>query len=322
MPPPLNGKIVKSLLVATEAAVPNKNTLYALPFTGVAQTLWCNMKLLRPAHLTCPTTWNVMFADAAKLTISAKGQYGLTLFSGADSLPQLTSNIVSYAGLRSFFTPQGKSTLGSPRVVSFVKRWASLYQKHDTPAADVNNSDLQMIAEFDSGKVAMMLHNLGSYQSNVAALGKGNIVGVPLPAGPYNPPGVHTNVAPGNDTYAIFAASQHRAADWKFLQFLLSPLANGYWNAQVGQIPANTGVLHQSWVQHQEPIRVTLQQLASKTTVSIASPDYLPQLSAIWDNLQPTLEEVVQGSLTAKQWVSSYAQQMTKAQALWLHGHK
>ena len=318
---PLNGKLLPTLLTATAASSSNDKTLWALPFSGVPSTLWCNMVLFRAKHLTCPTTWNAFFTDAKALTNSSKGQYGLTMRGAGGSTNQLTDEMVSYAGLTSYFTKNGKSTFDSPRAVDFIKRFAAI-EGVDTPN-DVDNGYLQMVAEFDSKKIGMMLHNLGSYASNVSALGgASNVVGLTEPQGPYNKPGVLNMVAPGLDTYGIFKASKNQAADWKFEEFLLSAQANGYWNQQVGQLPGNSDVLKQAWVAKQQPIKSMLAALANPKTVVVPAPNYLPQLGTIVTNMDTLWQEVLTKQITPQQWCSTYASQLTSAEYLWTHGHR
>ena len=315
------GQILPTLLKPTQAISPNGKTLYALPFSGVPATLWCNLNILRPAGVTCPTTWNAFFTDAVKLTNANKNIYGFTMRGAAGATTQLIDEMISYAGLKRFFQPNGKTSLQSPRVLQFLQKFVGLYKKA-TPAADVDNSYLQMVAEFDSNKVGMMLHNLGSYASNVAAVGgKQNLVGEPDPAGPFNQ-GRVTMAAPGLDTYGIFKASKHQAQAWKFEQFLLGAEANGYWNKNVGQLPANKNVLKQAWVHQQQPVGSLLAALSSKHTYAVSLPNYLPQYGAIQNNSDPLWQEVMTGQITPAQWLDQLCSALDQAQSLWTHGHK
>lgn len=315
------GQLLPTLLKPTEAISPNGKTLYALPFSGVPATLWCNLNIFRPAKLTCPTTWNAFFSDAVKLTDANKGIYGFTMRGSSGATVQLIDEMISYAGLKRFFQPNGKTSLQSPRVLQFLQRFVALYKKA-TPSADVDNAYLQMVAEFDSNKIGMMLHNLGSYASNVAAVGgKQNLVGEPDPAGPFNK-GRVTMAAPGLDTYGIFKDSKHQAQAWKFEQFLLSAASNGYWNKLVGQLPANTGVLKQAWVHQQQPVGALLSALSSKHTYAVSLPNYLPQYGAIQTNSDPLWQEVMTGQITPAQWLDQLASALDQAQSEWTHGHK
>ncbi len=318
---PLKSQLLPSLLSATAAVSPTGNTYYALPFSGVPTTLWCNMKLFTKAGLTCPTTWNAFFTDAVKLTNPSTGQYGLSMRGGAGATAQLMEEMISYSGMNTFFSPSGQSNFDSPLATEFVKRFAALY-KTATPTADINNSYLQMVAEFDSGKAAMMLQNIGSYQSNVTALGgQQNVIGLPYPSSP-DTPGQVTIAAPEIDTYAIFKASQNQAADWKFIQFLLSATSNGYWNQNVGQIPGNEGALKQSWVQQQQPVKAIVPALASKDTHVVNVPLYLPELGGIEVNMDTQWQKVLLGQMSAQQWVQALDGDLNSAQAQWQHSQK
>jgi multiple sugar transport system substrate-binding protein len=310
----LKNELVPSLLTATAAVSPDGKTYFTLPFSGVPTTLWCNMTLFKKAGLACPTTWNAFFADAVKLTSSSAGQYGLSMRGGAGATAQLMEGMISYSGVKTAFSANGKSTFDNPLAIQFVQRFAALYKKA-TPTADINNAYLQMVAEFDSGKEAMMLHNIGSYQSNVSALGgEKNVAGLPYPSSPATP-GTATIASPNIDTYGIFKSSPNQAADWRFIQFLLSATSNGYWNENAGQIPSNQGVLKQSWVQQQQPIKAMLTALSSKNMHVVEQPQYLPQLGGIENDMDTAWQKVLLGQMSPQQWVETLAGDLNSAQA-------
>ena len=117
----------------------------------------------------------------------------------------------------------GKSTVNDPKNVEALEKYAALYKKI-TPAADVNNDFTKMVAQWDTGKIGMLNHNLGSYQDHVKALGADKFRrGRPArsaPSGKRRP-----GVQPGRRA-RLFKNSKNKEAAWKFIEFLVSHEAN------------------------------------------------------------------------------------------------
>jgi multiple sugar transport system substrate-binding protein len=307
----LDGKIVPSFVesvrkVATDAK------LYEIPTSANLDVLWYRKDLFDQAKLKAPATWNDFFTDVSKLTDAQKNQYGFTIRGGAGSIFQLLTEMYSYSGVNNFFDTAGKSTINDPKNVELIQKIAALYKK-DTPAADVNNDFTKMVAQFGGGSIAIMHHNLGSAANNVKALGADKVAAVPLPVAVS---GVRTIVPNPVDGLVIFKASKHKDAAWKFIEFITQKSSNSTWNKTVGQIPANTEVTSESWVQEQQPVRSALEAINKSGTVSVQAPYYLPEFSAITKtDMGPLFQKVLLGTMTAQEFADTFANKMTEAQA-------
>jgi multiple sugar transport system substrate-binding protein len=313
----LNGKLVKNFVTAVRQTAPD-GKLYEIPAAANLDVLWYRADWLRQAGLTAPKTWDQFLSDAQKLTGSAKNRYGYTIRGGSGAIFQLLAEMYSYSGISSFFDSSGKSTIDDPRNIAAIKQIAALYGK-DTPKADVDNGYPQMVAEFDGGAVAMMHHNLGSYTDHVKAFGAANVAAVPLPMGSA---GHYTVVNNPVDGFAIFKSSPHQAADWKFVQFLVSEQSNSYWNQQVGEIPANTGVASAAWIQQEAPVKMASEVLSDPATTTVEPPYYLPQFSSITKtDMEPLYQKVLLGQMSAAAFAQKFAQEMTAAQQDWRSHH-
>jgi multiple sugar transport system substrate-binding protein len=313
---PLKGKLVPGFVNTVTATAPDKK-LYELPSSGNLDVIWYRKDLFDAAGLSAPKTWNDFFTAASKLTDPAKKQYGYTLRGGAGSIFQLLAEMYAYSGGSQFFDA-GKSTVDTPKNAELVDRMAKLF-KTATPAADVNNGYPQMVAEFTSGSVAMMHHNLGSYADVNKAFGT-KAAAVPLPSVDGGKSTVVTNPVDG---FAVFKGSKHKDAAWKFVEFLVSKQSNSYWNQQVGQIPANADVQSDAWVSQNAAVKAATDLISNPNTTIVEAPVYLPQYSSITKaDSEPLYQKVLLGQLSAADFLSQLASKLTSAQQEWDKRHK
>jgi multiple sugar transport system substrate-binding protein len=311
----LKGKLVTGLLDSVTSTAADRK-LYELPSSGNLDVIWYRKDLFDKAGLAPPKTWEEFFTAATKLTDPAKKQYGYTLRGGAGSIFQLLAEMFAYSGQAEFFAGD-KSTVDSAKNAELVDRMAKLY-KQATPAADISNGYPQMVAEFTSGSVAMMHHNLGSSSDVRKAFGD-RVAAVPLPTNG----GKATVLANPVDGFSVFKASKNKDAAWTFAEFLVSKTSNSYWNQQVGQIPANSEVESEPWISENAAVKTALALVRDPNTVIVQAPVYLPQYSSITKaDSEPLYQKVLLGQLSAQDFTSQVASKLTSAQQDWDKRHK
>ncbi len=306
----LDSKLVPSF-ADTVRKVSADGKLYSVPTSGNLDVLWYRKDFFKEANLEPPSTWDDFFTDVTKLTDRPKNEYGFTIRGGAGAIFQLLTEMYSYSGVTNFFDSSGKSTINDPKNVELIAKVAALYKK-DTPSADVNNDFTKMVAQFGGGSVAVMHHNLGSSKNNLDALGADKVAAVPLPTAVT---GVRTIVPNPVDGLVVFAASKKKDAAWKFVEFVTQKTQNSTWNKTVGQIPANSEVSGESWLQEQQPVRDALAAIDDPATVTVQAPYYLPEFSAITKTeMGPLFQKVLLGTLSPQEFADTFAAKMTEAQ--------
>jgi multiple sugar transport system substrate-binding protein len=311
----LKGKLVSGLF-DTVTATASDHKLYELPSSGNMDVIWYRTDLFDAAGVAPPKTWDEFFTAATKLTDSAKKQYGYTIRGGAGSIFQLLAEMYAYSGQSEFFA-SGRSTVDNPKNAELVDRMAKLY-KQATPAADISNGFPQMVAEFTSGSVAMMHHNLGSSGDVKKAFGD-KVAAIPLPSVSGKP----TVLANPVDGFSVFKASKNKDAAWKFAEFLVSKDSNSYWNQQVGQIPTNSDVQSDAWIAGNPAVKTAVALLRDPNTTVVNAPVYLPQYSSVTKaDSEPLYQKVLLGQLSAADFVGQLASKLTSAQADWDKRHK
>jgi multiple sugar transport system substrate-binding protein len=300
------GDVPASVIQSIKGLVPDKK-LYAIPLSGNLTTLYYRKDWIAQHNLKPPTTWSDFYADVQALNDPANGVYGFGLRGSTGSVAQLESWVYSEAGLTTYFDSKGSSTIDSPAAVSVIQKAAGFYGKV-SPKDDINHGYQEMAAEFDSGHVAMIMHNLGSYPQHVQALGKDAIGAVTLPA---LSGGKHVLLNSAYISAMVFKGSKHQDAAWKFAAFLASADSVSYFNQKIGQIPPNTKVANQQWVLDNTGIQNALATQRQASTTLVNPPWQLPDYVSIEAQMEPEFQKVLLGQVPPSTFASDLAGKLT-----------
>ncbi|WP_255952649.1 ABC transporter substrate-binding protein [Streptomyces odontomachi] len=309
---PLKGKLNASMVDSVRSAG-GGDQLYSIPLSANNGTLWYRTDLFKAAGLDAPTTWDKFYKAADKLTDSGKNRFGFTMRGGEGSIAPALDAMYGQSGITSFWDGD-KTTVNDPKNVAALEKYLALYKK-DTPSADVNNDFKKMVAQWDSGQIGMMSHNLGSYQDHLKALGAAKFRGLPNPT---LADGTRVQVSNPVDGLGMFKSSKNKAAAWTFIEFAASHASASKWNSSAGQIPANTEAMGDDWVQKSEATKLAADALNDHTIKIVQLPYYLPDWNTISkaDN-EPNLQKVMLGKMSTKDFLDGLAEQLNKAQAEW-----
>ncbi|MFI1351960.1 ABC transporter substrate-binding protein [Streptomyces sp. NPDC020898] len=307
----LNGKLTPGMIDSVRSAG-GGDELFTVPTSANNGTLWYRTDLFEAAKLEPPTTWSKFYAAADKLTDADNNKFGYTIRGGEGSIAQALDAMYGQSGITSFWKDT-KTTVNDPKNVEALEKYAALYKK-DTPAADVNNDFKKMVAQWDSGDIGMLSHNLGSYQDHLKAL-EGKFRGIPNPT---QDDGTRVQVSNPVDGLGMFKSSKNKTAAWKFIEFAASHESNSKWNEAAGAIPSNTEAAKDPWIQAAEATKLAAESLNSGTIKIVQLPYYLPDWNTISkaDN-EPNLQKVLLKKMSAKEFLDTLADQLNAAQAEW-----
>lgn len=308
----LKGKLNAGMVESVKSAG-GQGKLFTVPTSASNGVLYYRTDLFEAAGLAEPSTWSTFYAAADKLTDKGKNRFGYTIRGGAGSIAQALDAMYGQSGITSFWDGD-KTTVNDPKNVAALEKYAALF-KRNTPAADVNNDFTKMVAQWDSGQIGMLNHNLGSYQDHVKALGTEKFRGIPNPT---LDDGTRVQVSNPVDGLGLFSSSKNKAAAWKFIEFAASHASNSKWNESAGAIPANTEAAKDPWLQRAEPTKLAADVLFSGKATIVQLPYHLPDWNTISkaDN-EPAFQKVLLGKSTAKEFLDSLAEQLNAAQAEW-----
>ncbi|WP_318209321.1 MULTISPECIES: sugar ABC transporter substrate-binding protein [unclassified Streptomyces] len=308
----LKGKLNAGMVASVKSAG-GQGKLFTVPTSASNGVLYYRTDLFKAAGLQEPTTWSKFYAAAEKLTAIDKNRFGYTIRGGAGSIAQALDAMYGQSGITSFWNGD-KTTVNDPKNVAALEKYAGLFKK-TTPAADVNNDFTKMVAQWDSGEIGMLNHNLGSYQDHVKALGTEKFRGIPNPT---LDDGTRVQVSNPVDGLGLFSSSKNKAAAWKFIEFAASHASNSKWNKSAGAIPANTEAAQDPWLQEAEPTKLGAEVLFSGKATIVELPYYLPDWNTISKaENEPGFQKVLLGTSTAKEFLDHLAEQLNTAQAEW-----
>lgn len=276
--------------------------LYGIPYTQNLDVIWVRSDWFKDAGLEVPSTWDEFFNAAEEMTDD--GHYGYTIRGGAGGSFQLQRLMFAYSGMENYFDENGKSVINDPKHVEFLEKYFDMYSKY-TPKSDITNDYKEMIAGFDTGVVAMVHHNIGSFGEHNKAFEPEQFEAIPLPQtadGKY--------VAEGGNTInvSIFNTTKNADAAWKFTEFINSAESQSYWNEEVGQIPTNSGVLDMDWIKEAAHIKTAFEVYDNSETVLYKPPFYLPDYRSILDNIVDAgTQKVLSGDSTVQEFLDEWA---------------
>ncbi|WP_151479842.1 ABC transporter substrate-binding protein [Streptomyces albicerus] len=311
----LNGKLNEDMVKSLKSAGGDDDKLYSIPTSANNGVLYYRTDLFKKAGLDEPTTWDKFYEAAEKLTDKDKNEFGYTIRGGAGSIAQALDAMYGQSGITSFWDSSGeKTTVNDPKNVEALEKYVGLFKKV-TPAADLNNDFTKMVAQWDSGTIGMLNHNLGSYQDHVKAFGTDKFRGIPQPIGAG---GKRVQVSNPVDGLGLFKSSKNKEAAWKFIEFATSKAENSKFNESAGQVPANTDAAKDAWVSEAEPTKLAAEALSDGSTTIVQLPYYLPDWNTVskTDN-EPAFQKVMNGSMSAKDFLDTLADQLNTAQAEW-----
>lgn len=321
---PLDDRIADSSLkgMLNEAMTENvrnaagRDELYTVPISATNGVLYYRTDQFEKAGLDEPDTWDEFYAAAEKLTDKPKNQFGYTIRGGPGSIAQALDAMYGQSGIESFWDASGKkTTVNDPKNVAALEKYAGLYRKV-TPEADLNNDFTKMVAQFDAGGIAMLNHNLGSYQDHVNALGTDKFRGIPQPK---LADGRRVMVSNPVSGLGLMKSSGNKAAAWKFIEFAASHASNSKFGESAGLIPAHKEAAQDPWLDKAETTKLGAEALFSGNTKIVQLPYYLPD----WNTLSKAdsesgFQKVLLGKSTAKEFLDTLATALDKAQAEWL----
>jgi len=298
------------MVEATRAASPD-GQLYMTPATALVDVIYYRADWLEAAGLDTPKTWDEFEAAAEGMTDKSSGQFGYTIRGGSGFFPQFMDMVYTRAGIGELFDENGKSTLDDPAIIEATQSYVDLYGT-TTAESDLTADFKVMIAQFSGGGAGMLSHSIGSYPTILESLEAEQIaVGLPYPS--ENGTQVIAQLTTG---FGMFADSEHKEAAAKFLEFTMGEEGNSFWAEASGYMPGNIAVADEPWIAESQALAAAAEARSNPDVVPLNVPYYLPEWTSITGTaMLPDWQAVLQGDMTVEEFCTTYAQELTEAQA-------
>lgn len=283
-----------------------------VPIYGLAYGLFYNKKLFADAGLPGPPkTWQELVANAKKLTVPAKQQYGVGILGASYTEGAHFAFMFGLQQGAKLFEG-GKPGFDSPQMVAGVKQYLDLLaaEKVVNPSNAEYVNDSQILKDFATGRSAMMM-----IQSYATAGVKENgmaedAYGVaPIPVVDPLPPGgqkVSSHVAGIN--IGVFKNSKNKDGALKLIEFLTSPDEQKILNGTYGTLP----VVEEAYSdpRFQTPATETFKKVLAESSVTMPMIPEEAQFETLVGNTvkeliaqaaagRPVNEQVIKDKLTA-----------------------
>lgn len=90
---------------------------------------------------------------------------------------------------------------------------------------------------------------------------------------------------------------------------MIRRLNKSNWNRLIGQIPTNSDVMSEDWIQDAQHLSVAFSVYDDENTALYESPFYLPDYRSILDNqVDPAIQSVMAGDLSIDDFLSDWAE--------------
>lgn len=313
------GNIDKSILRVERSESPD-GKLYFLPFFKTQETVWYNKKLFAQNGIEPPKTINEFMKLCEKYADPKNGKYFFSLRGGSGSIDNLWTFIFSYAGTDKVFDASGNCKMNGAKFVKGLELYASIYWNGWTSRDSITNSFKEMVMEFGSGTSMYIYHNSSSEPEHIKNLGASNVMNTFHPAGPA---GISVAKAPTFSGPAIFKASKHKDAAWKFISYLASAEGASYLCEKEGRLPVNSGVYSDEWYE-KDPFLKMYRDIAKNSKMKFAiEPVWLPQWLEFRSKVQePDFQAVLLKKKTPKEALDRWASLLTQYQKEYLASTK
>ena len=199
-----------------------QDQMYGLPIDGESTALFYRTDEFQQAGISSPPkTWAELAADAKKLTIPSKKQYGYALFATTGETSYYWYPFLYQAGGTQTTEDDKKAAFASPAGLKAGQFYVSL-RKYSSP--DLWGSDSWTArSTFATGKTAMYMAGAwfaGEMENTFKKQIGNNWAVAPLPTETANSP-CATTIA--GDALVMPSAGKNHDAAWKWMEFLSAP---------------------------------------------------------------------------------------------------
>jgi len=217
----LKDELPESVVDSIRANDRENNHLYGIQAYAAVNLFWMRANWFKEAGLPIPETWGDFFTDVEKLTDKENGRYGLSIRGGSGSAQNLEFLMFAYSGITDYFDENGKCNINDPLNVEFAEKYLGCYNVY-TPEDDLTKGWTELAATFQSGKAAIVGHNLGSASGHAAAFNHdfSQYQAVPFPKS-VKGYSVHASLLVRNGL-TINANSQHKDEAWRYIVFYMT----------------------------------------------------------------------------------------------------
>ncbi|MGX7198557.1 ABC transporter substrate-binding protein [Enterococcus nangangensis] len=304
--------ISEDLINSNKTYDPQGENLYALPYSSQTWNMWARVDWLKEIGKDIPTTWDDFFTDTQTLTDKSKDRFGMAIRGGAGSANTLEMLMYAYSGITNYFDEDGNATIDDPKNEEFVQKYLVDSYGKVTAEDDLTKSATELSNAFQSDKAGFFFHNLGSGKAMATAFendySKFQAATFPVSEEGYI---VHPSLMPLG--LSMSSKSKNKDEVWDVMSLYLSKEVQEKYCELYGEIPANSEAREGDFFKNTQYMTVGTSIMNKENVKFNDTPYYLPTYVNIQTDMEPNIQAVMSGSMTPKELLATWAEELESA---------
>jgi multiple sugar transport system substrate-binding protein len=261
------------------------SSIYIMPWNTQVLYVYYRPSMFKAAGVSVPKTYDEFLAACKKLTRDTNGDgktdvYGFSMRGSKGGQEPWGSFIQARGG---DFT-----NFASPEAIAGMQDFINLYKNHYAPPTAPSDGFNETVANFKSGKAAMVIHHIGSAADMVKTLGN-DVDAFVFPAGKKQ----WTSL--GDTENVVFDKCQNKDAAFEFVAYMATGKGQETWCTATGNVPVSKRVQKLPAFQNNKFMKVSIagQPHAGIFPVRDTTTDWI---NTVWPN---TVAAALSGKTTA-----------------------
>lgn len=241
---------ISSSLYDTMKQAGGSDKMYVMPWNTQILYVYYRPSMFKAAGITSvPKTYDEFLNDCKLLTRDTNGDgktdvYGFGMRGAKGGQEPWGSFIQARGGDFKNFS--------SPEAVQGMQDFIDLYKNGYCPASAPTDGFNEIIANFKSGKTAMVVHHIGSSADMIKTFGD-DVSAFVFPAG------VKQWTSMGDTENVMFQSCKNKDAAFKFLAYMATGKGEEDWCTTTGNVPVSTKVASQPTFQNNRFMKVSVE---------------------------------------------------------------
>lgn len=287
--------------------VTNDGNTYAMPWIVQALYMYYRPSLFEEAGVEIPKTWDEFLEVAKKLTVDKDNdgridQYGFGM-RGARYGHEPWGSFVFANVDGNKIMKKDKVVFNTPEAREANEFFLDLSRKHKVvPPTAPTDGFQEIIANFKSGKTAMVVHHIRSSQDMIDTFGD-DVSAFAVPEGKF---GRWTSL--GDTENVVFKDSKHKEAAFTFVSWLAEKEQINKWCRASGNVPISKSVQELDYYQENRFMKASFDSLpfAKVYPVNNAMGEWIETL---WPALN---QQALEGKITGEEMMNKLEEAMQK----------
>lgn len=281
---------------------------YVMPWELQVLYMYYRPSMFEEVGAKIPETWDEFLDVAKKLTRDTNGdgkidQYAFAMRGARGGHEPWASFILSDIPGNTFFDEEGKCTLTYPEAIEANEFFLDLYKTYKVvpPTATADGFN-EIIANFKSGKTAMVIHHIKSSNGMIEQFGD-DVDAFPVPAGPH---GRWTSM--GDTENVIYKSTKHPQEAFAFISWLAEKEQIERWCKATGNVPILKSLQEQDYFKENRFMKASFESMPYAHVFPI-NENMGEWIESLWP---ATAQRALEGKISSKDMMEILAEGMTK----------